>query len=100
MSEARNGANGAANGELLRVRDFKKHFKVGRESLKAVDGVSFEIGRGETLRLVGETSCGKSTVGRVLTRLYEPTGGEVIYGGENVHEARGPGRGSSTARCK
>ena len=78
-----------ANGSLLQVRDLKKHFKVGRASLKAVDGVSFEIGRGETLGLVGESGCGKSTVGRVLTRLYEPSGGEVLYGGRDVHRTRG-----------
>jgi oligopeptide/dipeptide ABC transporter ATP-binding protein len=82
--------NGSGNGsKLLQVRDLKKYFKVGRESLKAVDGISFEIGRGETLGLVGESGCGKSTAGRVLTRLYEPSGGEVIYGGKNVHEAKG-----------
>ena len=88
MTQARNGAS--ANGDkLLQVRDLKKHFKVGRESLKAVDGISFEIGRGETLGLVGESGCGKSTAGRVLTRLYEPTGGEVLYGGKDVHKAKG-----------
>jgi oligopeptide/dipeptide ABC transporter ATP-binding protein len=83
------GAESDDGGKLLQVRDLKKHFKVGRESLKAVDGISFEIGRGETLGLVGESGCGKSTAGRVLTRLYEPSGGEVIYGGKNVHEAKG-----------
>ena len=83
-------ANGRANGDaLMRVNGLKKHFKVGRESLKAVDGISFEIGRGETLGLVGESGCGKSTAGRVLTRLYEPSGGEVIYGGRDVHRAKG-----------
>jgi oligopeptide/dipeptide ABC transporter ATP-binding protein len=84
------GGSESANGDkLLQVRDLKKYFKVGRESLKAVDGISFEIGRGETLGLVGESGCGKSTAGRVLTRLYEPSGGEVLYGGKNVHEAKG-----------
>lgn len=83
-------ANGKMGGDaLMRVDGLKKHFKVGRESLKAVDGISFEIGRGETLGLVGESGCGKSTAGRVLTRLYEPSGGEVIYGGRNVHKAKG-----------
>jgi len=83
MTESVNG------GKLLEVKDLRKYFKVGRESLKAVDGISFEIGRGETLGLVGESGCGKSTAGRVLTRLYEPSGGEVLYGGKNVHQAKG-----------
>ena len=52
--------------------------------LKAVDDVSFTIGRGETLGLVGESGCGKTTVGRTILRLYEPTGGEVIFDGEPV----------------
>jgi oligopeptide/dipeptide ABC transporter ATP-binding protein len=83
------GSESANGGKLLQVKDLKKYFKLGRESLKAVDGISFEIGRGETLGLVGESGCGKSTAGRVLTRLYEPSGGEVLYGGKNVHQAKG-----------
>jgi oligopeptide transport system ATP-binding protein len=80
--------NGTRNGRaLLEIKDLKKHFKVGRESLKAVDGISLEIKKGETFGLVGESGCGKSTVGRTLVRLYEPTGGEVIFNGKNVHEA-------------
>jgi oligopeptide transport system ATP-binding protein len=80
--------NGSANGQaLLQVKDLKKHFKVGRASLKAVDGISLEIKKGETFGLVGESGCGKSTVGRTLVRLYEPSGGEVLFNGENVHEA-------------
>jgi oligopeptide transport system ATP-binding protein len=80
--------NGNANGQaLLQVKDLKKHFKVGRASLKAVDGISLEIKKGETFGLVGESGCGKSTVGRTLVRLYEPSGGEVLFNGKNVHEA-------------
>jgi oligopeptide transport system ATP-binding protein len=74
---------------LLQVRELKKHFRVGRESLKAVDGISLEIEKGETFGLVGESGCGKSTAGRVLVRLYEPSGGEVLFGGKNIHEAKG-----------
>ena len=81
-------ANGS-NGALLEIKDLKKHFRVGRETLKAVDGISLEIGRGETLGLVGESGCGKTTAGRVLVRLYEPSGGEVIFGGKDVHRAEG-----------
>ncbi|HEX7170663.1 MAG TPA: ABC transporter ATP-binding protein, partial [Rubrobacter sp.] len=71
------------------IKDLKKYFRVGRESLKAVDGISLGINKGETFGLVGESGCGKSTAGRVLVRLYEPSGGEVIFGGKNVHEATG-----------
>jgi oligopeptide transport system ATP-binding protein len=83
-------ANGSAkNGALLEIKDLKKHFRVGRETLKAVDGISLEIKKGETVGLVGESGCGKTTAGRVLVRLYEPSGGEVIFEGKDVHEAQG-----------
>jgi oligopeptide transport system ATP-binding protein len=75
---------------LLEVRNLKKYFRVaGPAMLKAVDGVTFEIAEGETLGLVGESGCGKSTVGRTIIRLYHPTGGEVLYRGENVHRLEG-----------
>ncbi len=78
------------NGQaLLEIKDLKKYFRVGRETLKAVDGISLEIKRGETVGLVGESGCGKTTAGRVLVRLYEPSGGEVIFEGKDVHEAEG-----------
>ncbi len=83
---------------LVEVRDLKQYFpiKTGLFSstpLKAVDGVSFSIRPGETLGLVGESGCGKTTVGRSLLRLYEPTGGEFYFDGEqvtdkNIHELR------------
>ena len=74
---------------LVEVKDLKQYFpiKVGftkKIPLKAVDGVSFGIKPGETLGLVGESGCGKTTVGRSLLRLYTPTGGEVLYNGEKV----------------
>jgi oligopeptide transport system ATP-binding protein len=76
----------ATKEKLLEVKNLKKHFKMGRNQvLKAVDDVSFDIYRGETLGLVGESGCGKSTTGRTLIRLYEATEGEVFYAGENVH---------------
>ncbi|HEX5699802.1 MAG TPA: ATP-binding cassette domain-containing protein, partial [Rubrobacter sp.] len=82
--------NGSANGRpLLEIRDLKKYFRVGKADLKAVDGISLEINKGETFGLVGESGCGKSTAGRVLVRLYEPSGGEVLFGGKNIHEAKG-----------
>src|SRR6266498_671523 len=72
--------------ELVRVRGLVKHFPVegSLDVLRAVDGVSFEIFRGETLGLVGESGCGKSTAGRCLLRLIEPTKGEIAFAGRNV----------------
>lgn len=79
---------------LLQVNDLKKHFPVntglfGRkpEFVYAVDGVSFEIARGETLSLVGESGCGKSTVGRAILRLFEITSGQVILDGQRIDDA-------------
>jgi peptide/nickel transport system ATP-binding protein/oligopeptide transport system ATP-binding protein len=76
---------------LLEVRDLKKHFPIHRGffsrvsgQVYAVDGVSFQINRGETLGLVGESGCGKSTVGRTLLRLLEPTDGSIRIGGEDI----------------
>jgi oligopeptide transport system ATP-binding protein len=84
-------ANGSAkNGALLQIKDLKKHFRVGRgATLKAVDGISLDIEKGETVGLVGESGCGKTTAGRVMVRLYEPSGGEVIFSGEDVHRTEG-----------
>jgi oligopeptide transport system ATP-binding protein len=72
--------------ELVRVRGLVKHFPLENSDdvVRAVDGVSFEIFHGETLGLVGESGCGKSTVGRCLLRLIEPTSGEVIFEGRDV----------------
>ena len=74
---------------LIEVKNLKQYFPVKTgffktEYLKAVDDVSFSIGEGETLGLVGESGCGKTTVGRTLLRLYEPTAGEVLFQGEPV----------------
>jgi oligopeptide transport system ATP-binding protein len=75
-----------ANHNLVDVRGLVKHFPVegSDDVVRAVDGVSFEIRRGETLGLVGESGCGKSTVGRCLLRLLEPTAGEVNFEGRDV----------------
>lgn len=69
---------------LLEVKNLKKHFKTPKGMLHAVDDVSFTIERGRTLGIVGESGCGKSTTGRTILRLTEPTSGEVIFKGENV----------------
>ncbi|TCP69255.1 ABC transporter ATP-binding protein [Baia soyae] len=75
---------------ILSVKNVKKHFDVGgKKILKAVDGISFDIYPGETLGLVGESGCGKSTVGRTLIRLYNATSGEVSFKGKNVHQLKG-----------
>ncbi|MCM3575037.1 ATP-binding cassette domain-containing protein [Mesobacillus subterraneus] len=74
------------NEVLLSVKDLKKHFYMGKnEILKAVDGISFDIYRGETFGLVGESGCGKSTAGRTMIGLYERTDGEVVFNGKDVH---------------
>jgi oligopeptide transport system ATP-binding protein len=77
--------------ELLAVRDLKKHFPVKKEAflekrrfVKAVDGISFSIYEGETLGLVGESGCGKSTTGKMIVRLIEPTEGTITYDGEDI----------------
>src|SRR3954471_15683167 len=76
---------------LLSAQDLVKHFPAGqgffgagRGTVHAVDGVSFNIAAGETLALVGESGCGKSTVGRLVLRLIEPTAGRVMFEGEEL----------------
>ena len=78
---------------LIEVRDLKEYFNINTgmlrsRPLKAVDGVSFTIDRGETLGLVGESGCGKTTVGRTILHLYQPTGGEVWYDGRPIRTKR------------
>ena len=82
--------------ELLSVRDLRKHFAIKGgilsrtvDKVHAVDGVSFDIGAGETLGLVGESGCGKSTTGRCILRLIEPSSGEVWFKGADVRQMNG-----------
>lgn len=70
---------------LISARNIKKYFYVREGVLKAVDGLSFDIYPGETFGLVGESGCGKSTAGRTIIRLYEPTDGELIFNGRNIY---------------
>ena len=90
----------APNGQaLLEVRDLAKHFDVSkpwlarlvenqpRQILKAVDGVSFDIHKGETFSLVGESGCGKSTVAKLVVGLHNPSSGEIIFDGANIADA-------------
>ena len=86
---------------LLEVKDLKKYFSIGRKSvLKAVDNVSFKINKGETLGLVGESGCGKTTCGRTCIGLYDKTSGSVIYKGKNVHKLSKAERKDFTKRVQ
>ena len=71
---------------ILEVKNLKKYFKTKRGVLQAVDDVSFTLERGKTLGLVGESGCGKSTTGRSILRLIEPTAGEIIFDGKEIHK--------------
>ncbi len=100
MSEAtmsqqatKTGSNGAGD-SILSVRRLKMHFPITKGviiqrqvgSIKAVDGLDFDLYRGETLGLVGESGCGKSTTGRAILQLYKPTGGSVVFEGKELTE--------------
>jgi oligopeptide/dipeptide ABC transporter ATP-binding protein len=88
-------ADGA--GPLIQVKGLQKHFPITRGILishrigavRAVDGIDLEVGRGETLGIVGETGCGKSTTARLIMRLLEPTSGQVIFDGTDITHAKG-----------
>ncbi|MBT2639650.1 MULTISPECIES: dipeptide ABC transporter ATP-binding protein [unclassified Bacillus (in: firmicutes)] len=76
---------------LLDVQDLKKHFPVGdqgffgeKQVVKALDGITFTLKRGETLGIVGESGCGKSTMGRAILRLHEPSSGTIVYDGKDI----------------
>jgi oligopeptide transport system ATP-binding protein len=85
------------NGMIVRVRDLKMHFPITQGiviqrqvgAIKAVDGITFDIVRGETLGLVGESGCGKSTTGRAILQLYRPTAGEVYFEDQSLTEIKG-----------
>jgi oligopeptide transport system ATP-binding protein len=87
----------ADNGVLLEVRDLRMWFPITRGlilqrrvgDIKAVDGLTFDIHKGETLGLVGESGCGKSTTGRAILQLHRPTAGEVLFEGTNLTELQG-----------
>ena len=83
MSET---ATTAEKQKLVQVRNMVKHFPVenSEDVVRAVDGISFDIFAGETLGLVGESGCGKSTVGRCMLRLHEPTSGEIFFEDEDI----------------
>lgn len=72
--------------KLVQIKNLKQYFNIGKPNMvKAVDGITFDIYKGETLGLVGESGCGKSTTGRTIIRLYDATDGQVLFNGEDVH---------------
>jgi len=87
----------SSSGPLLQVRNLVKHFPITSGILfqhqigavQAVDGVSFDVARGETLGIVGETGCGKSTTARLVMRLLEPTSGEIAFDGQDISRMKG-----------
>lgn len=86
---------------LLEVKGLKKYFAVGKKkTLKAVDDVSFYIRRGETLGVVGESGCGKTTCGRTCLGIYDKTGGQVLYRGTDVHGMDKTGRQKFTKQAQ
>lgn len=93
---------------FLEVRDLTKHFEIGarrfgralRPVIRAVDSISFDIGEGETLGLVGESGCGKSTTGRMVVRLVEPTSGSVSFEGEDLLSLEGAALQARRRQCQ
>ena len=99
VTEATAAKTEVSDRPLLEVRDLVKHFPITRGiviqrkigAVRAVDGISFDVKRGETLGIVGETGCGKSTTGRLLVRLLDPTSGQILFEGDDIAKRKGEG---------
>lgn len=99
MNNENSNKNNSEN--LLEVKNLKKYFKVGKDAtLKAVDDVSFNIKKGETLGLVGESGCGKTTCGRTVLGLYSATDGEALFEGVNIHGLKGKAKRDFTKHAQ
>jgi ABC-type oligopeptide transport system ATPase subunit len=97
LAEQEAHAQGPTGDELLVVDSLEKHFPITRgivfqkeiATVRAVDGVSFTVKQGETLGIVGESGCGKSTMARCIMRLLDPTGGRVVFDGQDITTIKG-----------
>lgn len=86
---------------VLEVRNLKKHYRMkGKQVLKAVDGVSFDLRQGETLGIVGESGCGKTTCGKVCMGMLAPTEGQVLFHGQDVHHMNGKAHRAFTRKAQ
>ena len=70
--------------KILEIKDLCMEFQDGKQTVKAVNHVSFDVYKGENFGLVGESGCGKTTLGRTLIRLYDPTSGEILFNGKSI----------------